>query len=159
MSKQFDILIVGAGHGGAQAAIALRQRRFEGTIAIVGEEPEIPYERPPLSKEYFSGEKPYERILIRPAAFWEERNVLMLTSRRVISVDPQTHTVKTEGGEMISYGQLVWATGAGESHLTSRPKCRLRRGPEIESNHGIRPPRSHGTVCRLLCQVGGPARG
>ena len=55
MAISYDILIVGAGHGGAQAAIALRQARFEGSIAIVGDEPELPYERPPLSKEYFSG--------------------------------------------------------------------------------------------------------
>ena len=68
----FDIVIVGAGHGGAQAAIMLRQLKFEGSIAIVGEEPEIPYERPPLSKEYFAGEKPFERILIRPAKFWAD---------------------------------------------------------------------------------------
>lgn len=55
---QYDVLIVGAGHAGAQAAIALRQAKFEGTIAIVGDEPELPYERPPLSKDYLAGEKP-----------------------------------------------------------------------------------------------------
>ena len=73
MADRFDILIVGAGHGGAQAAIALRQRKFEGSIAMIGEEPEIPYERPPLSKDYLSGEKTFERLLIRPATFWDER--------------------------------------------------------------------------------------
>src|SRR3546814_17787376 len=57
MSDKVDVLIVGAGHGGAQAAVALRQHKFEGLIAIVGDEPEIPYERPPLSKEYLSQEK------------------------------------------------------------------------------------------------------
>ena len=86
MTDRFDILIVGAGHGGAQAAIALRQRKFAGTIAIVGEEPELPYERPPLSKEYLAGEKPFERLLIRPPAFWEERAVTMRTGRRVTAV-------------------------------------------------------------------------
>jgi len=70
--QSFDVLIVGAGHGGAQAALALRQRKFGGRIAIVGEEPEIPYERPPLSKDYLAGEKPFERILIRQPAFWED---------------------------------------------------------------------------------------
>ena len=78
----FDVVIVGAGHGGAQAAIQLRQQKFAGTIAIVGEEPEIPYERPPLSKEYFAGEKTFDRIQIRPAAFWEEREVSMLLNTR-----------------------------------------------------------------------------
>jgi 3-phenylpropionate/trans-cinnamate dioxygenase ferredoxin reductase component len=107
----FDVLIVGAGHGGAQAAIALRQNKFEGSIAIVGEEPEIPYERPPLSKEYFAGEKTFERIQIRPAAFWGERGVTMLTSTRVVAVDPVHHEVATETGEIIGYGKLIWAAG------------------------------------------------
>ena len=118
MATRYDVLIVGAGHGGAQAAIALRQRKFAGTIAIIGEEPEIPYERPPLSKDYFSGEKSFERILIRPAAFWEERNVAMLTGQRVVTVDPDAHSVTTEAGETIGYGELIWATGGHARKLT-----------------------------------------
>ncbi|MGJ3625910.1 FAD-dependent oxidoreductase [Sphingomonas sp. MMS24-JH45] len=61
----YDVLIVGGGHAGAQAAIALRQQKFAGSIAIVSSEPELPYERPPLSKEYLSGDKPFERILLQ----------------------------------------------------------------------------------------------
>lgn len=114
---QFDIVIVGAGHGGAQAAIALRQAKFEGTIAMIGDEPELPYERPPLSKEYFSGEKAFERILIRPAAFWAERNVEMLLNRRVITVDPVAHSVTTADGATIGYGQLIWATGGSPRRI------------------------------------------
>ncbi|MGX7896014.1 NAD(P)/FAD-dependent oxidoreductase [Tsuneonella sp. HG222] len=110
-AARFDVVIVGAGHGGAQAAIALRQNKFAGSIAIVGEEPELPYERPPLSKEYFSGEKTFERILIRPAAFWAEREVAMLTDTRVVAVDPVHREVATAGGEIISYGKLIWAAG------------------------------------------------
>ena len=112
-----DIVIVGAGHGGAQAAIALRQAKFEGTIAIIGEEPELPYERPPLSKEYFSGEKAFERILIRPAAFWAERNVEMLLNRRVVAVDPAAHSLTTADGATIGYGQLIWATGGSPRRI------------------------------------------
>ncbi|WP_422057263.1 NAD(P)/FAD-dependent oxidoreductase [Sphingomonas sp.] len=114
---QFDIVIVGAGHGGAQAAIALRQAKFEGTIAMIGDEPELPYERPPLSKEYFSGEKAFERIMIRPAAFWAERNVEMLLNRRVVSVDPVAHSVTTADGATIGYGQLIWATGGSPRRI------------------------------------------
>jgi 3-phenylpropionate/trans-cinnamate dioxygenase ferredoxin reductase subunit len=114
---QFDIVIVGAGHGGAQAAIALRQAKFEGTIAVIGDEPELPYERPPLSKEYFSGEKAFERILIRPAAFWAERNVEMLLNRRVVSVDPVTHSLSTADGATIGYGQLIWAAGGSPRRI------------------------------------------
>ncbi|MGE0775219.1 MAG: FAD-dependent oxidoreductase, partial [Sphingomonadaceae bacterium] len=88
-----DVLIVGAGHGGAQAAIALRQLGFEGSIGLLGDEADPPYERPPLSKEYFSGEKSFERILIRPASFWGDRNVSLLLNRRVTAVDADNHQV------------------------------------------------------------------
>ncbi|HKR24474.1 MAG TPA: FAD-dependent oxidoreductase, partial [Allosphingosinicella sp.] len=98
---RFDVLIVGAGHGGAQAAIALRQNKFAGTIGVVGEEPQIPYERPPLSKEYFSGEKTFERILIRPADFWREREIVMLTGKRIVAIDPVHHEAATADGETI----------------------------------------------------------
>lgn len=114
----YDVVIVGAGHGGAQAAIALRQAKFEGSIAIVGEEPELPYERPPLSKDYFSGEKAFERILIRPPAFWEERNISMLTDTRIVAVDATSHAVTTEQGERIGYGHLIWATGGSPRKLS-----------------------------------------
>jgi len=114
---RYDVVIVGAGHGGAQAAIALRQAKLEGSIAVIGDEPELPYERPPLSKEYFSGEKAFERILIRPAAFWEERKVDMLLNRRVASVDPEGHSVTTEDGATIGYGHLIWAAGGSPRRL------------------------------------------
>jgi 3-phenylpropionate/trans-cinnamate dioxygenase ferredoxin reductase subunit len=114
----FEVLIVGGGHGGAQAAIALRQRKFVGTMAIVGEEPELPYERPPLSKEYLAGDKTFARILLRPAAFWDERDVSMLTGRRVVSVDPAAHVVATHCGETIGYATLIWATGGYPRRLT-----------------------------------------
>ena len=114
----FDVLIVGAGHGGAQAAIALRQLKFAGTIAIVGDEPEYPYERPPLSKDYLAGEKAFERIMIRPATFWAERAVEMLLGRRVAAVDPAAHQVTLEDGESLSYGSLIWATGGSPRQLT-----------------------------------------
>ena len=64
-----DVLIVGAGHGGAQAAIALRQLGFAGSVAIAGAEPDPPYERPPLSKDYLAGEKDYRAPADPPAGF------------------------------------------------------------------------------------------
>lgn len=113
----YDVLIVGAGHGGAQAAIMLRQLKFEGTIAVIGDEGELPYERPPLSKDYFAGDKEFERILIRPAKFWEERAVAMLLNKRVASVDPVAHSVTTEAGETFGYTHLIWATGGAARML------------------------------------------
>ena len=108
---RFDVVIVGAGHGGAQVAVMLRTQKFLGSIAIVGEEPELPYERPPLSKEYFAGEKEFERIQLRPAKYWDEREVTMLLGKRVVAVDPAAHSVTTDDGGTIGYGKLVWATG------------------------------------------------
>jgi 3-phenylpropionate/trans-cinnamate dioxygenase ferredoxin reductase subunit len=129
--EQFDVLIVGAGHGGAQAAIALRQAKFEGAIAIVGDEPEVPYERPPLSKDYLAGDKAFERILIRPVAFWGERNVAMLLGRRVVSVDPDAHVVTTDDGATIGYTHLIWATGGA-------PRRLLCAGSDVKGVHTVR---------------------
>ena len=116
--EQYDVLIVGAGHGGAQAAIALRQGKFAGSIAILGDEPELPYERPPLSKEYLAGDKSFDRILIRQPAFWEERQVTMLPGRRVVAVDPAAHRVTTADGAEIGYGKLIWAAGGHARRLS-----------------------------------------
>ena len=143
MAERYDVLIVGAGHGGAQAALALRQRKFEGTIAVVGEEPEIPYERPPLSKEYLSGDKTFERILIRPAAFWEERQVAMLTGRHVDAVDPDAHTVTLSDGGTIGYGQLVWAAGGHPRRLTCS-------GHSLVGVHGVR---TRADVDRMIAEL------
>lgn len=113
----YDILIVGGGHGGAQAAIALRQAKYEGSIGVVNAEPEYPYERPPLSKGYFAGDKAFERIMIRPAAFWAERSVDMMLGMRVDAVDPSAHKVTLSDGADISYGKMIWATGGSPRPL------------------------------------------
>ena len=86
---QADVVIVGAGHGGAQCAIALRQNGFTGSVTIIGREPEPPYERPPLSKEYFAREKTFDRLYIRPLAFWEEKDVNLELGVEVTAIDPQ----------------------------------------------------------------------
>jgi 3-phenylpropionate/trans-cinnamate dioxygenase ferredoxin reductase subunit len=127
----FDILIVGAGHGGAQAAIALRQRGFAGTLCLLGDEPELPYERPPLSKEYLAGEKPFERILIRPAGFWTEREVTLRLGERVAAIDPVAHRAYLSDGRTIAYGALIWAAGGAPRRLSCR-------GHDLRGVHGIR---------------------
>ena len=96
--RSYDVVIVGAGHAGAQAAINLRQQGFKGSVAIFGEEPELPYERPPLSKEYLAGEKTFDRIQMRPESFRQDRKIEILTCRQVTDVDPHAHRIALADG-------------------------------------------------------------
>lgn len=118
LQDRSDVLIVGAGHAGAQMAQALRQRNFPGTIRVLGAEHDLPYERPPLSKDYLAGDKPFDRMLIRPPSFWLDRKIDIRTRSRVVAVDPAAKTVKTAGGELYPYGTLIWATGGEARRLT-----------------------------------------
>ena len=126
-----DVIIVGAGHGGAQCAIALRQHGFTGSIAMIGRETEPPYERPPLSKEYFAREKTFDRLYIRPPAFWGEKDVQMVLGTEVTAVDPATKTLILSNGTTASYGTLVWAAG-GDPRKLSLP------GAELAGIHAVR---------------------
>ncbi|MCX8475603.1 MAG: FAD-dependent oxidoreductase [Sphingomonas sp.] len=141
--SRYDVLIVGAGHAGAQAAIALRQNKFAGSIALLGDEPELPYERPPLSKEYLAGDKPFERLLIRNAAFWEERDVALLPGRSVVRVDPTAHSITTAEGEGIGYGTLIWATGG-------KPRRLACAGSDLTGVHTVR---TRADVDRMIAEL------
>ena len=118
MTEQYDVVIVGAGHGGAQVAIALRQARLSGTVALIGAEPELPYERPPLSKDFLCGDRPFERMLIRPAEFWRAQGIQMICGRSALAVDATAHRVTLADGESIEYGRLIWAAGGSPRQLT-----------------------------------------
>src|SRR5215213_8372797 len=110
MNAHFDVAIVGAGHGGAQAAIQLRQLGFAGSIGLIGAEAEPPYERPPLSKDYLAGEKDFERMLTRPRTFWAERGIELVLGTRVETVDSAGKRLTGAGAEL-GYGALIWAAG------------------------------------------------
>ena len=142
-NRNFDVLIVGSGHGGAQTAIALRQSGFGGTVAIVSEEDDLPYERPPLSKDYLAGDKPFERILIRPATFWRDKDITMLLGRRVISVDPQAHVAALSDNSPLFYGKLVWAAGGAPRRLACA-------GGDLAGVHSVR---NRADVDRLLREL------
>lgn len=112
-----DVLIVGAGQAAAQAAISLRMANFTGTITMVGAEAVPPYERPPLSKDYLAGEKEAARLLLRPEAFWADKDVTLHLGTRVAAVNPEAHTVTTDAGEHLGYGDLIWAAGGSPRPL------------------------------------------
>ncbi|MCB2044912.1 MAG: FAD-dependent oxidoreductase [Novosphingobium sp.] len=126
-----DVVIVGAGHGGAQAAIALRQNGFEGSILMIGRDADIPYERPPLSKEYLAREKEFERICIRPAKFWDDKQVGMMLGSTVTEVDPGAHKLTLADGSTVEYGKLIWATGGDPRRLSCA-------GADLAGVHGVR---------------------
>ena len=127
----YDVVIVGGGHGGAQAAVALRGEGFEGTIAIVGRETELPYQRPPLSKEYLAKERPFERILLRPEAFWTDKQIDLLLGRTVVSIDADAHQICCMDGSRIGYGKLIWAAGGD-------PRALPLPGGDLVGVHAVR---------------------
>ena len=129
--QRHDVVIVGGGHGGAQAAIALRQGGFTGSIALISSEPELPYERPPLSKDYLGGDKPFERLLLRPATFWGEREIEMVLGQTIVAVDPAAHALTLEDGARVGYGKLIWATGGAPRRLTCA-------GHDLSGVHAVR---------------------
>ena len=131
MSNAVDVLIVGGGQAGAQAAISLRQGGYAGSIAIVGEEPDAPYERPPLSKDYLAGEREAARLLLRPVDFWAARNVELRLGLKVVAVDADAHTVTTAAGSVAGYGQLIWAAGG-------HPRALPLPGGDLQGVHAIR---------------------
>ncbi len=112
-----NVIIVGAGHGGAMASIALRQAGFEGSIAVIGREPEIPYDRPPLSKEYLAKDKTFDRLYIRPAQFWEDKAVSMILNTEVTAIDPAAQTVSLSDGRTMGYDDLIWSGGGDPRKL------------------------------------------
>jgi len=116
--EKADVVIVGAGHGGAQCAIALRQNGFTGSVVVVGREPEYPYERPPLSKEYFAREKTFDRLYIRPPTFWAEKDITFKLDTEVTKVDAAAHELTLSNGQTFGYGKLVWATGGDPRRLS-----------------------------------------
>ena len=118
--EKFDVVIVGSGHGGAQAAIALRQNGHEGSILMVSRDRNPPYERPPLSKEYLAGEKPFERIQIRPEQFWADKGIELRLGRNVNEVDPVAHELALSDDTRVSYRKLIWA-GGGDARRLSCP--------------------------------------
>jgi 3-phenylpropionate/trans-cinnamate dioxygenase ferredoxin reductase subunit len=112
MSSIERIAIVGAGLAAARAAEALRKDGYEGSITMLGDEPERPYLRPPLSKEYLRGENDRERVYVHPATFYAEQRIDLRPAKRVRAVDPQSREVVLDGEERVPFDRLLIATGA-----------------------------------------------
>jgi 3-phenylpropionate/trans-cinnamate dioxygenase ferredoxin reductase subunit len=110
--REVDFLLVGGGMASAHCAAELRRRGAEGSILLVGREPEPPYERPPISKEYLRGDAGREDAHVNPPSWYEENGVELLTGRNVISLDAEARTAKIQGGEEVSFAKALFGTGA-----------------------------------------------
>ncbi len=106
------IVIVGGGHAAGQAAASLRQEKYTGEIVILGDEPHLPYQRPPLSKQYLAGQYGIDRVYLRPAKFYDDKGISVCSGARVVGLDPGARTVIRADGGAIRYDKLLLATGA-----------------------------------------------
>ncbi len=137
------VVVVGAGHAGVELAAALRQRGFAGAIDLVSDEPQLPYQRPPLSKEYIK--RPGNPLMLKPAQFYAEQKVTLHAGIRAEAVDRVAHTVRLSTGETLGYDHLVLATGA-----------RNRRPPVPGIDHpDVIELRSLADAERIVARIGG----
>ena len=112
------VVIIGAGHAAGQVAASLRQDGHEGPIIMLGDEPVIPYQRPPLSKQYLSGEQAIERVYLRPQKFYDDKNIDVRTGVTVDQINRAAKSVHTTAGDTIGYDHLIIATGSRARKLS-----------------------------------------
>jgi 3-phenylpropionate/trans-cinnamate dioxygenase ferredoxin reductase subunit len=131
VSADADFLIVGGGLAGAYCASELRKRGADGSVVLVGREPEPPYERPPLSKEYLRGESSREDAYVNSVEWYAENDVDLRTRTNVMALDPEARTAKLQGGDELSFDKALIATGSNVNILRVE-------GAELEGIHYLR---------------------
>src|SRR6195952_4819658 len=146
--REVDFLLVGGGLASASCASELRKRGAEGRILWVGREPEPPYERPPLSKEYLRGDAGRAEAYVNEPSWYAENSVELLTGKNVMSIDAEAKTAKIQGGEEVAFGQALLATGANVNIL------RL----EGAENEGIHYLRAYGNADAIRADAEGAKR-
>ena len=106
------IVIVGGGHAAGQGSASLRQSGYDGELVVVCDEPHIPYQRPPLSKQYLAGEHGLDRVYLRPEAFYQGRTIEICSGRRATEIDVKAKTLVLDDASTLTYDKLLLATGA-----------------------------------------------
>ena len=117
MTADNTMVIVGASLAGARAAQTLREQGFDGPVVLIGDEDEIPYERPPLSKDYLMGKHGREKLYAQPREWYGEHQVDLRLAATVTSIDPSAHEVSLSGGQRIGYSKLLLTTGSSPRRL------------------------------------------
>ena len=110
--KSDGVVIVGAGQAGFQIAASLRGQGYEGRIALIGDEPNLPYQRPPLSKGFMTGQQNIEDTTLRPVAFYQSHRIDLVTGTKVTEIDRLDRSVSLASGRRVPYKALVLAVGA-----------------------------------------------
>ena len=131
MASPRSIVIVGASLAGAKAAETLREEGYDGRLVLVGDEPERPYERPPLSKDFLQGKAERDAAYVHDAGFYAEKDIELRTGTRATAVDPAGRSVTLEGGERLEWDRLLIATGA-------EPRRLPVPGADLEGVHLLR---------------------
>ena len=129
--REVGFLLIGGGLASAQCAAELRKRGAKGDVMLVGREPEVPYECPPLSKEYMRGEAERSDAYVNPASWYEENDVELLTGTNVMSLDAENRVAKLQGGGEVKFDKALIATGANVNILRIE-------GAENEGIHYLR---------------------
>jgi len=112
MSGTHGVVIIGAGQAASQAVMSLRSEGYEGPIRMIGEEPEPPYQRPPLSKKFLAGEIGFDRVELKPTEFYASAGCELLLSTRVAAIERSKKLLLTSDGREIAYDKLIIATGS-----------------------------------------------
>jgi 3-phenylpropionate/trans-cinnamate dioxygenase ferredoxin reductase component len=117
MAKSTTFVIVGGGLAGAKAAEALRDKDFDGQVVLIAEEEHLPYERPPLSKEFLAGKKSLSEFTVHDSAWYQDHDVDLRLGARAVSVDAAAHTVGLADDRTVGYDKLLLATGSRSRRL------------------------------------------
>jgi 3-phenylpropionate/trans-cinnamate dioxygenase ferredoxin reductase subunit len=131
MTASTALVIVGASLAGAQAAQTLRAEGYQGPLVLIGEEDELPYERPPLSKGYLMGKEPRQKIYVQPAEWYREQRIDLRLGTHVVALDPAEHRLTLADGSRLEYAKLLLTTGA-------RPRPLPVPGAGLDGVHYLR---------------------
>ena len=107
-----DAVIIGAGHAGGMTAISLRQRQYQGSITLIGEENFLPYQRPALSKGFLAGEIEEKRLYLKSQDYFDKNNIRIIRNCKVVAIDRNNKTILLENQKQLGYEKLVIATGS-----------------------------------------------
>lgn len=111
------VVIAGAGHAAGQLVTSLKQKNYDGKIVLVGDEPYLPYQRPPLSKKFLAGAMEAERLFVKPASFYDDANIELRLETKVAAIDRDGKCLRSSDGDDIPYDKLVLALGSRARQL------------------------------------------